>query len=191
MKMAHNPPRLMMVCGAALLTLLFGILISSGKADTPARVILEVVNKHHTMGRDIPSVYLRVFSDGAVECHTQKFISNEIDSAKRKSLAPEELRRLKSLLEDPDLSQIDKRYGLMYTVIDSWMEWDIEIKVEKASKTQSFKVLNFAPGAARERGQPYPNSLVNLGCSIVKLRVEVYEGGRYNVQECEQALTMR
>ncbi len=177
--------------GKFALILLGGLSIGSTtlKSARPAKLILEVINKHHTMGRAIPSIYLRVFSDGSVECHTEKYIGDEIDSVKKKSLTPAEIEALRTVLVDPKLSEIQRHYGLMYLVVDSWMEWDI--KVQQGKHTQSFQVLNFAPGAARENGQPYPDSLLKLGCSIARLRFDVYEDADYNSIDCDKAMMMR
>jgi len=159
------------------------------KSEAPAKLLLEVINRHHTMGRNISSVYLRVFSNGAVECHTQKYSGDEIDSVKRKSISTDELKKLKAVLENPELAKIGKKYGLMYMVVDSWMTWDIS--VYQGSNTQTFEVLNFAPGAAIEAGQPYPDSLIKLGCSIVRVRAEVFDGAQDQAGECETATRLR
>jgi hypothetical protein len=141
------------------------------------------------MRRNIPSVYLEVFSNGAVECHTQKYSGHEIDSVKRKSISADELEKVKAVLKNPELAKINKKYGLMYMVVDSWMTWDI--RVDQSSDTRAFEVLNFAPGAANEAGRPYPDSLVKLGCSIVRLRAEVFDGAQAQAGECETATRLR
>jgi hypothetical protein len=43
------------------------------------------MNRHFTVGKKIPSLYLRVFSDGTAECHTEKFWE-EADVTKTKVL---------------------------------------------------------------------------------------------------------
>jgi hypothetical protein len=156
---------------------------SSPKPEPSAYLILEVINKHNTMGRKIPSVYLRVFSDGTVECHEEKWRGQETNFVKKKRLAPEELKGLKAVLENPELAQVKKRYGLMYWVIDSWMEWDI--RLPHHWRTQTIQVLNFSPSSAREKKTPYPDSLVKLGCSILTLRREVYgDNTEYRDVDC-------
>src|ERR1700690_3847553 len=139
------------------------------------------------MGREIPSLYLRVFSNGTVECHTMSYTGVESDLIKKKTLTGEELDRLKGLVENPELTQVKRRYGLMYWVVDAWMEWDI--KVPHGSHTQEIRVLNFAPLEAEEKKQPYPDALVKLGCSIRKLRNDVYaDEPSYRAKDCKQAL---
>lgn len=85
-------------------------------------------------------MYLRVYSDGTVECHTEKGW-DEPDVVKRKKLGPEELARLQAVLRDPDLLHVEKKYGLMHWVVDSWMEWDI--RVPHGRHTEEIKIATF------------------------------------------------
>jgi hypothetical protein len=155
------------------------------------RLVLEVINRHFTVGRHIPSVYLRVYSDGKVECHTEKYW-DEADIVKHKTLGPEELQRLQAVVDSPELLHVNEKYGLMALVIDSWMEWDI--RVPHGWRTTKIRVLNFSPASARQKNQAYPSAVLKLGCSIWKLRNEVYGdaqyGGEpfYHVDDCKQAL---
>jgi hypothetical protein len=154
-----------------------------------SRVTLEVINRHFTVGRKIRSVYLRVFSDGTAECHTEKYW-NEPDSVKRKVLAPEDFQRIKALLQQPELLSGQPRYELMAPVIDSWMEWTI--KVPHGQNVQTIEVANFNPTAAKERKTPYPDGLVKLGCSIWKMRSDVYAdevaAGQARRADCDAVL---
>jgi hypothetical protein len=162
------------------------------KTGPSSRVDLEVINRHFTVGKKIRSVYLWVFSDGTAECHTEKYWG-ETDVVKRKVLAPEDFERLKSLLAKPELLSAKRRYGLMVPVIDSWMEWTI--RVQHGQNIQTIKVDNFNPTAAFERKTPYPDVLVKLGCSIWKIRRDVYAdeiaAGKANRAECNAALGVR
>lgn len=168
---------------AALLTLfLAGVIVYEGQHNSTgaanalttgpsSRVTLEVINRHFTVGEKIRSVYVRVFSDGTAECRTEKY-SDEPDNVKRRVLAPEDFERLKALLKQPELLSAKPRYGLMAPVIDSWMEWTI--KVPHGQNVQTIEVANFNPAAAKESKTPYPDVLVKLGCSIWKIRSDVY-----------------
>jgi hypothetical protein len=166
--------------------------LSSAKPGSSPRVILEVINKHFTVGRKIPSVYLRVFSDGTAECHTVRYTGDEVGTVKKEKLSQEELGKLEALINGPELMNVKKRYELMYTVLDSWMEWNI--KVPHKGGAQKIQVLDFSPGAAREKNQPYPDALVKLGCSIWKFRYEVYGDEHaylkpdYLLDDCKKAL---
>lgn len=175
-----------------LLLLRTASLPAFGQQPTPSRkVLLEVINKHFTVGRHIPSVYLRVYSDGNVECHTEKYW-HEADIVKRKTLGPEELQSLQAVVDNPELIHANKKYGLMALVIDSWMEWDI--RVPHGWHTVKIKVLNFSPASARQKNQAYPSAVLKLGCSIWKVRNEVYGDAQYGgeplsrVEDCKQAL---
>ena len=141
------------------------------KSSEPRALILEVINRHFTVGEKIPSTYLRIYSDGTAECHTLKYW-DEPDVAKTKSLPIEEFNQLKALLEQPDLLNVKHRYERMYAVMDSWMEWTI--KIDHPSGEQSFEVSGFSPSSAKTSRQPYPEALTKLGCSIRKIRTEVY-----------------
>ncbi len=175
--------------GTLFLFVLIFLGLDSAKSETSPRVILEVINKHFTMGRKIPSVYLRVFSDGTAECHTVRYTGDEAETIKKEKLSQEELGKLEALMDTPGLLNIKKRYELMYTVVDSWMEWNI--KVPHKGGAQKIQVLNFSPGSAREKKQPYPDALVKLGCSIWKLRHEVYGDEPYYLNDdCKEALEL-
>ncbi len=144
----------------------------SNGADHGRKLILEVINRHFTMGKKIPSAYLRVFSDGTAECHTEKFTGKEKNLTKTKVLGAGEFEQLKEVISDPEMLDVEKRYERMHFVVDSWMEWDI--KVQHQGGVQRIQVASFSPTSARERNQPYPNALVRLGCSILKIRNGVY-----------------
>jgi len=141
------------------------------KSGLSSKVILEVINRHFTVGKRIRSVYLRVFSNGTAECHTEKYW-DEPDIVKKKVLAPEDFEALRTLLAQPELLSVKHRYERMYPVIDSWMEWNI--KILHAGDVQTIEVAGFSPAAAKGSDQPYPDVLVKLGCSIWKLRNDVY-----------------
>jgi hypothetical protein len=168
---------------------LFLGLCSAGSESSP-RLILEVINRHFTVGRKIPSMYLRVYSDGTAECHTIRYIGDEVEIVKRKKLMAEEIVRLEALTDAPELLSVKKKYELMHWVVDSWMQWDI--KVPHRGNTQKIQVLNFSPGSAREKNEPYPDVLVKLGCSIWKIRNDVYGDESYYfsdpTNDCKNAL---
>ena len=159
------------------------------KSGRSSKVILEVINRHFTVGKKIRSVYLRLFSDGTAECHTERY-SDEQDIVKRKVLAAEDLEGLKAVLKQPELSSVKPRYELMAPVIDSWMEWTI--KVPHGQNIQTIEVANFNPTAAKERKEPYPDVLVKLGCSIWKIRSDVYAdevaAGKASRADCNAVL---
>jgi len=150
--------------------------------DSSGQVILEVINRHFTVGKKIPSVYLRVFSDRTVECHPLSYAGEEPDFAKKKVLTPGEFERLKALLDQPELLKVRKRYELTHTVTDSWMEWDL--KIQHSGAIQQITVADFEPVSEQGFTQPYPDALVTLGCSVSKLRDELCgnepEHRRYN-----------
>jgi hypothetical protein len=180
------------VIGACILFSQF-FSLHSVKSEAPPRTILEVINKHFTIGLEIPSVYLRVFSDGTAECHTVRYTGHEADVVKRKALPSDELSKLRAVLESQELLNVKKRYELVNPVFDSWMEWNIA--VPRDSGTERIQVLNFSPDSAGEKNSPYPDALVRLGCSIWKLRYETYgdeiygNKPRYFADGCKNALT--
>ena len=135
-------------------------------SDGNEKVILEVVNNHITVGRRIPSVYLKLFSDGTAECHALVFTGREEDNEKRKVLTAAELADVKATLNNGGLRDVKGRYELPRAVFDSWMEW--EISIHASDRAQDVTVAFAGMG-----NRPYPPSLAELGCSILKLREEV------------------
>jgi hypothetical protein len=103
-------------CALFLLVLIF-LGLGNAKSESSPRVILEVIDRHFTMGRKIPSVYLRVFSDGTAECHTVRYTGDEAEIVKKEKLSQVELGRLKSLIDTPELLNVKKRYELMHAVM--------------------------------------------------------------------------
>lgn len=184
--------RLQRLLRATFIVLLFSVALLLGshvlKSKTSSKLILEVINSHFTVGRKIRSTYLRVFSDGRVECHTIKYW-NEADSVKKSTLSAQELQELKAELNNPELSQIKTTYGLVYPVVDSWMEWNI--KIPRGWGYKEITVRNFSPVGARKGNQPYPDALVKLGCDIWKLRKQVYGDESYfGNDECKEVLAI-
>jgi hypothetical protein len=98
-------------------------------------------------------------------------------------LSVNELEKLRATINERSLLEVKQRYELMHFVIDSWMEWDI--KLQHPRKVQRIQVVSFSPDSARERNQPYPDALVKLGCSILKIRNDVYGDARtYSTADC-------
>jgi len=81
--MSHDGSWTMTFVPRALLAFLVSGAVSFGvsgaKSSPSAKLILEVMNRHFTVGRKIRSVYLRVYSDGTAECHTVKYTGDETD----------------------------------------------------------------------------------------------------------------
>jgi hypothetical protein len=90
--------------------------LQSQKSEASPQVVLEVINKHFTVGRKIPSVYLRVFSDGTAECHTVRYAGDEPNVVKKEALTPDELGKLEAVLDNQDLLNVNKRYELLNPV---------------------------------------------------------------------------
>jgi hypothetical protein len=171
----------------ALIYELRGQTIIESPDDSPARMILEVINRHFTVGQKIPSVYLRVLSDRTATCHLLNSTGKDTGIVKEKTLTPEEFERLKAQLDRPDLRKVKRRYDLTHSVFDSWMEWDIS--VPHADRLQDITVADFSPSPTRGSSQPYPDALVMVGCSISMLRDEVCGDERdYRRSNCEKVL---
>jgi hypothetical protein len=152
-----------------------------------AQVMLEVINRHFIVGKKIPSVYLRVFSDHTVECQLQNIYGEGTDIVRKKVLTPKEFEGTKALVDQPELPSVKKRYELTHSVFDSWMEWDI--RIQHRGYVQDITIADFSPSSERGSTQPYPDALVMLGCSISKLRDEVCGDERnYRRSNCEKVL---
>jgi hypothetical protein len=129
--------------------------------------LLRIVNQHLTVGKRIPSDFVKLFSDGTVECHAVKFWDEE-DAVKKAQLSPDELAKAISVLNDGGLRQLSHDYKLHRFVIDSWMEWDITI--EEPSHRQNV-TLAFSGGSDQAA---LPGPLGRLGCLILELRRTAY-----------------
>jgi hypothetical protein len=136
------------------------------KSDSNAKVILEVVNNYFTMGKIIPSLYLRLFSDGAAECHAEKFSGQE-DSVKNQYLPAKEFSEIRAVLNQPGLRDVRGRYERSRMVIDSWNEWEL-----RASDSQLAQDVTISFGSATQL-RSYPKALAALGCQIIKIRAEL------------------
>lgn len=156
---------------------------SIAKSNSHATLILEVITTHFTVGREIPSVYLRVYSDGSAECHTFRFAGHETEQVKREKLASGEMQSLEAALDDPTLPNVGRKYVPMRPVIDSWMEWGInvphgwqarKIDIEVDDFALAIEAFDITPEPERQKLQSYPRPLLKLGCAIWKIRNQVF-----------------
>jgi hypothetical protein len=136
-------------------------------SDAP-RLLLRVVNRHFTVGKRIPSDFLKVFSDGTVECRAVKFGKHDEDAVKKTQLSRDELTKVISALNDSGFGHLSHDYKLQRLVVDSWMEWDITI--EQPARRQNV-TLAFAGGSDQTT---LPEALGKLGCLILELRRTAY-----------------
>jgi hypothetical protein len=134
----------------------------------PGQVILDVTNYHVTMGRRIPSLYLRVFADRTIECHSLRYSGKEPTVVKKKVLSDKEFRELDDVVGQLYGLGGNKKYGLTHIVLDSWMEWDI--KIPRITGEQDISIADFSPPGV----ETYPFEVERLGCLISRLRDEVY-----------------
>jgi hypothetical protein len=149
-----------------------------------APVLLEVINSHFTVGRQYKSLFLRVFADRTAQCRYLRYgVEGEKDREKTKLLTTTDYESLKHILDDPELLKVNEKYGLVGWVIDSWETWGISIP--HPNSVQHIAVDNFASGAVLTPDKPYPSSLTRLGCTIWKLRREVY--GAYPASDTSEA----
>jgi len=137
------------------------------RSDSNAKVILEVVNNHFTIGKKIPSLYLSLFSDGAAECHPVKFAGQE-DSVKKEYLPAKDFSEIRAVLNQSELRDIKGRYERPRIVIDSWMEWEL-----RASDSQLVHDVTISFGPTTQPLRSYPKALAALGCQIIKIRAEL------------------
>ena len=169
--------------GASVLTVrLLGQTSSTKLAERP-RVLLEVVNRLFTMDMKIPSTYLKVMSDGTIECHAIRFGEKDRDSVKTMQVSRHELAKINFVLSDPRLRDLKQRYELQRDITDSWMEWEININQPTVSLRRNI-TLAFAGGSG-DSSLPVP--LRKLGCEILKLRRRVYgEGEGYGAKTVDE-----
>jgi len=155
--------------GLFLLALCFACGQTAGQTGSNApTLLLRVVNRHFTVGKRIPSDFVKVFSDGTVECHAVKFGKHDEDSVKKTQLSRAELAKVTSALNDRGFRHLSHGYKLQRFIVDSWMEWDIAI--EQPSHRQNV-TLAFAGGSDQTA---LPEALGKLGCLILELRRTAY-----------------
>jgi hypothetical protein len=130
--------------------------------SSSTQVVLSVINQHVTNGYNIPSQYLKVFSNGSVECHAVRFTEKDADVVKGKTLTAEQFAQIKVVLDQAALLNAKRRYELTHPVFDSWMEWDITIR--HPGGTQEISVASFVAPTALGREGSYPDAVVRLGC---------------------------
>jgi hypothetical protein len=138
-------------------------------SDSSAKVILEVINNHFTIGQKIPSLYVKVFSDGTAECHAIKFTGRENNDVKREHLPAKEFAEIKSLLDQPEMQGVKGRYEHPRAVADSWMEWEL-----RAPDSQLRQEVTISFGPPTQELRAFPEALGSLGCQILKIREYVY-----------------
>ena len=137
-------------------------------SDSTPTVILEVVNNHFTVGRKIPSIYLRLFSDGTAECHALDSTEHEQGTVRKGRLTPNDFEKTKAVLARSGLRDVNGRYDLPRTVIDSWMEWDLR----SHDSLRHDVTVSFGPEARYDR--PFPEALRDLACQILTIREYIY-----------------
>jgi hypothetical protein len=168
---------------------------SPQSADPTPRpsVILEVTHTTFSIFENSENkyLYLRVLSDGSIECQSpfpiEKSESNERRSY-RKILTQEEFKALQSLIDQPQILKIQPKYRA-YVSVDTSSEWGI--KLQHHGETQRIVVGMFSPGLAREFKQPYPKALTKLGCTVQKLRHEVVGDPAEHIDsDCKKVLQL-
>jgi len=159
-------------------------IVTAVLADSSRPVLLEVTNTHFMRGQEIPSVFLRITTDGVAYCEILKFSGKEADKFKRKKLTAKELDEVKADLNQSQVMDAGERYEFSRMVIDSWMEWTVTIP--RAGREQHVAISFTRTSDAKAR--PYPDALAKLGCLILKLRGEVYgDDTGYYRPACEKA----
>jgi hypothetical protein len=152
---------------AALLNSAVGVLCQ----EPHGGAVLEVVQTTDDIHRNETMVYLRVYADGLAEAHSDRVVDFRNIDLKRKRLPPEELNRLRQLLDADDTQKLNERYERFWGARDFSTEWRITMVAK--GKNREMALVNFQPFLAREKHQNYPPQLESLGCSIWRLRVEV------------------
>lgn len=159
------------------------------------RLVLEVIDRRFAFGQTSRSVYLRVYSDGFAECHRMEYWDKREKATKKEMLGSTELQSLQAVLYNPELFGMEKVHVFGSQALDFSDEWDIRVSRDRS--VQRINVFNFSPESARKRNWPYPPALVKLGCSIWKLRHDVYgdasNAGQpfYQNDDCKKALEIQ
>lgn len=170
-----------------------GLLVVVAQSAGPAAsskalegIILDVPATQYAIGLDWDYAYVRVFSDGHAEAQTftlkSPFEKPQLTTVTT-TLSRERFAAVEHLLDDSEVMDLDSRYPqrISKVVLDFFTVWHIRLR--HRGSEQQLEVVEFAPVAAKQRGQPYPNALVKLGCVIAMTRAETI-GEEFRQPEC-------
>jgi hypothetical protein len=137
-----------------------------------ATVILEVVATHFRIGPEEEYVYLRVFSNHVVQAQTlnrKSVVDDAVIANFSMTLAPKEFSKVQQLLAEPRIMHLKTRYRQRVGgILDDFTSWKITIRHPDAD--QELEVVAFEPEEAKLKRRPYPEALVELGCTIERVR---------------------
>ncbi len=111
-------------------------------------------------------VHLRVFGDGRVEFEDRQ--ANETKFVlRKKSLAPDELTRLKEFLNDRPVLELPTAYAPAFPDIDH--RTTVTISIGRGKKSQTINITNFNLALGKDKGL-YSQTFLDLMCRIERVR---------------------
>jgi len=165
--------------------------VSNEQSQNRHTTVLEVTAVDFDIAWQQEYVYIKVSSDGIVECQIlrrrsgdTRFEKADVVAAKR-TLSTSELRHLDALLARNDTRHLKSTYkqGAL-GVVDAGTWWDIQIP--RDDRAQQIHVVAFAPDLAKAAKRPYPKALLALGCTIERIRADTVGEKRNTDTECNE-----
>lgn len=86
----------------------------------------------------------------------------------------------------PKLAKVRPKYATWYAVVDASTTW--AIKIQHPGQSQIIEVLEFSPALTKAMKHPYPDTLVELGCNIEKIRADISREATSHDSECRRVL---
>jgi hypothetical protein len=115
-------------------------------------------------------LYLRVFSDRTAESESSFQVrkgESNVRITYKKTLTQEECKRLRTLIDKPELAKIKTKYDGF--TIDFSVEWQIRL----AHLGEIREIDVFQPSFESADKDVYPLVLAELGCAVQKLRFDM------------------
>jgi hypothetical protein len=141
---------------------------SERQVPSSKKMLLEVLETDQGVGGTNQFVFLRVFSNRAVEFHARQSQSLKKDRVIRGEISETQMKSVVGLLGDEDLQRLPRTFKTTYTPIDFY--WTLDFKIPRGTQVQQVRLVNFYPAMAVQNHKPYPKALLRLACSVLALR---------------------
>ncbi len=144
-------------------------------------LVVEVIATDHQLNTRMKYVFLRAFSDGAVEYHDPLHVDLFEPALTRKQMSAEQLNRLKKMLSEPEVTKLSGEYKGGRGV-DTSLRWDVTIPTPSGAHT--FTLWNFTYGLEHGLlpGHPITEPARRVGCALEDIGNQVRGWERHSPQ---------
>lgn len=140
----------------------------AARVQSPRQLLLEVVQTDSGVGGTNQFIYLRVFSDHAVEFHPKRDQELKRERVSQGQISEEEMNATLKVLAREDVAELSNSFRSTYTPID--FNWMLDFTIPRGTRTQKIRVVNFYPRMAKQNNKTYPEALVRLVCTVWAIR---------------------